>query len=158
MLVLGLCTLHLLLTSNFTEEIGRLKEHFSFLPVPVKVTLAVGFSLQLVLVPGPWTLSELQHKPAQPLSPTLWRASSALASVSPTSWLLRCPARFTQVYIFCTNDLRGHLYQILNFQMYLGLFLDFQFYSIGLFVNSCVNSVLFVCLNYTGFIACFNIW
>lgn len=92
----------------------------------------------------PWTLSEAQHQPALPgcvegFFSSCFRKPNLLTIQLSSSY----PALFTKKSNLCTNDLRGHLYYILNFQMYLSLFLGFQLYSIGLLVDSCVSPVLF---------------
>lgn len=50
-----------------------------------------------------------------------------------------CSVSFILKVYICSNDLRGHFYDMLNFHMYLGLFLDFPFY---LFVCHYASSVL----------------
>lgn len=81
-LLLGLLTPFSPLPAGFAEEIGREREDL-FLALPVKVSLAVGFSLQLPLYQA--------HEPSQRHSTSqlflaLRRASSHLVvSVSPTS-------------------------------------------------------------------------
>ena len=54
-------SLHFLLYQELHREDWKTKgrKNFSFLPVPVKVTLALGFSLYLLLASGLYTLSEL---------------------------------------------------------------------------------------------------
>lgn len=61
---------------------GFRKDFFLVLAVPVKVTLAGGFSLQALFASGPRTRSEVPHQPAQPLFPALCRASSDLLIAS----------------------------------------------------------------------------
>ena len=54
-------SLHFLLYQELLREDWKTKgrKNFSFLPIPVKVTLALGFSLYLLLASGLYTLSEL---------------------------------------------------------------------------------------------------
>lgn len=93
MLLLGLCSLHFLLYQLALQRRLEGEREDLLLALPVKVTLAVGFSLPLPL--------HQAHEPSQrhsisQLFLALRRASRLLVSVSPTSWLPSYPALFTK--------------------------------------------------------------
>ena len=81
----------------------------------------------------------IQHQPTQPLCPALegffWSACFCKTNSLTTS----CYENATKKVHFCTHDSRGYVSHRVDFQMYLGLLLGFQLYSICWFMcQSCV--------------------